>query len=364
VVPAGVTAIGIGAFGGAASLTRLTIPQGVTSIGIGAFSHATALTELTIPSTVTAISGWTFDSATGLTTVTLPATITSIGTNAFIGTAGLLGIQFLGNAPATVSGGAFNGVTASARRFPTATGFGAGPTWRGLALDYWMPAPDAPTAVAGLLSATVTVTTPSVGPTPTAFTMSAVEDPSKQCTVAGASGSCTITDLTAGTAYTFVATDTDGNATSAASAASTPVTPSGPPAPAPSPAVPATDGSGGSPAPAPSPDVSPAPLRQTPPRQVGGAIVSTGLVPDGATSVVQVASGGAGGTAAHAMAAARVARQCTITTRGSTRTYRCSMRLGAGRWTLTTQARAGTTVIAQSVRRVVVAPVRRNAVTG
>lgn len=369
VVPAGVTAIGVGAFGGATSLTGIAIPEGVTSIGIGAFSHATGLTQVTIPSTVTSISGWTFDTATGLTTVTLPATITSISYNAFVGATGLTDIRFLGNAPATVISGAFNGVTASARRLSTATGFGAGPTWRGLALGYWMPAPGAPSAVAQRESAIVTMTTPVVGPPPTSFTIDAVEDPSRTCTITGASGSCTISGLTAGSSYTFRATSTDGLATSAASPASAPVTPTGAPSPAPNPepAPTPTASGGGQGTPTPpnrSPAGPPAPLRQTAPRQTGDAVVTTGLVPDSATSVMQVATRGARQAEHRSSATTRVTTRCAITASGSRRTFRCTTRLPAGRWTLTTQAMAGSTVVAQSVRAVRMGVTRPVAVAG
>jgi nitrogen fixation protein FixH len=59
-----------------------------------------------------------------------------------------------------------------------------------------------------------------------------------------------------------------------------------------------------------------------------------------------------------------VTTKCPITGQGSARTFTCSMRLGSGRWVLTTQARDGATVIASSVRRVVVKGTTRTAVTG
>lgn len=92
--------------------------------------------------------------------------------------------------------------------------------------------PPAPTAVAGAGSATITVAA-GTGGDPSSFTVTALNSsnqPSGSCTVTGASGSCTITGLTAGTAYTFTATATNANTTSAASVASASVTPTAPPA--------------------------------------------------------------------------------------------------------------------------------------
>jgi hypothetical protein len=90
-------------------------------------------------------------------------------------------------------------------------------------------------------------------------------------------------------------------------------------------------------------------------------------VPEGATGVVQIATGGTSQMAQMAFGAratARVVTNCKITTTGSVRTYTCKARLGAGKWTLTTQAKAGSTVIAQSVKHVTVKRVKRTAVTG
>ena len=64
--------------------------------------------------------------------------------------------------------------------------------------------PGEPTVVAGEESATITVTAPTSGRTPTSYEVTASPGGAK-CTVDGASGSCTITGLTGGTAYTFTA---------------------------------------------------------------------------------------------------------------------------------------------------------------
>ena len=88
--------------------------------------------------------------------------------------------------------------------------------------------PGTPTAVAGNAQATVTVSAPTSGGTPTSYTVTASPG-GATCTVTGASGSCTVTGLTNGTAYTFTSTATNNGGTSAsASAASNSVTPAAP----------------------------------------------------------------------------------------------------------------------------------------
>ena len=83
--------------------------------------------------------------------------------------------------------------------------------------------PGVPTVVAGEESATITVTAPTSGRTPTSYEVTATPGGAK-CTVTGASGSCTITGLTAGTAYTFTSVAKRSTYDSAASAASASIT--------------------------------------------------------------------------------------------------------------------------------------------
>jgi YVTN family beta-propeller protein len=67
------------------------------------------------------------------------------------------------------------------------------------------PAPNAPgasTVVVGEESATITVSPPTSGPAPTSYVVTAAPG-GKTCTVTVPALSCTITGLTAGTAYTF-----------------------------------------------------------------------------------------------------------------------------------------------------------------
>jgi outer membrane protein OmpA-like peptidoglycan-associated protein len=89
--------------------------------------------------------------------------------------------------------------------------------------------PNAPTAVAGNGQATVSVTDSGTGGTPTSYTVSAVQDNTKTCTVTVPATSCIVTGLTNGTSYTFTATATNSAGTSGSSSASTAVTPTLPP---------------------------------------------------------------------------------------------------------------------------------------
>jgi hypothetical protein len=83
--------------------------------------------------------------------------------------------------------------------------------------------PGIPTVVAGEESATITVTPPTGGRTPTSYVVTASPG-GATCTVTGASGECTITGLTAGTAYTFTTVAMRSGFSSPASAASPAVT--------------------------------------------------------------------------------------------------------------------------------------------
>ena len=71
-----VTAIGVAAFQGNSTLTRVTIPEGVTTIGGDAFHDCTSLTSVTIPEGVTYIRNLAFLGCTSLKNVSLPASLT------------------------------------------------------------------------------------------------------------------------------------------------------------------------------------------------------------------------------------------------------------------------------------------------
>ena len=82
--------------------------------------------------------------------------------------------------------------------------------------------PPAPTAVAGVSSAVVTVAAGSGG-TLTSYAVTSTPG-SFTCTVTGSSGNCTVSGLTNGTSYTFKATATNGGGTSGSSISSNAVT--------------------------------------------------------------------------------------------------------------------------------------------
>jgi hypothetical protein len=90
-------------------------------------------------------------------------------------------------------------------------------------------APGLPTVVAGDTQATITVVEPTSGDAPTSYTIQASDSSGvlagKTCTVTGASGSCVVSGLTNGTAYTFTSTATNTGGTSSASSSSASATP-------------------------------------------------------------------------------------------------------------------------------------------
>jgi len=219
--------------------------------------------------------------------------------------------------------------------------------------------PNAPAAAAGDGQAVVTVAASPGGQAATSHLVTASPG-GATCTVSAATGSCTIIGLSNGTAYRFSDTAINTGGSSSESALSSAVTPT---AGATSPAAPADN----------TPVVVPA--ASVPPLKkmlvsggTGGTYTTTGLVPDGATSVAQSATSG-GATSAEvlrhrARSHARVAARCPITTSGGIRTFRCRLTLGRGRWTLVTQAKHDSSVVAQSLRVVVVRRAAHRAVTG
>ena len=86
------------------------------------------------------------------------------------------------------------------------------------------PATPVATALDGKASIAVSKGSTPAG-TPSLFTVSAVQDGTKTCTVTGASGSCTVESLTNGISYTFVATASNAGGPSGMSVASNAVIP-------------------------------------------------------------------------------------------------------------------------------------------
>ena len=99
-------------------------------------------------------------------------------------------------------------------------------------------APGSPTGVAGDGKATVTISAPTTGNSPSSYTVSAFDStgttaisPAKTCTVTVPNTSCEVTGLTNGTTYTFKSTATNALGTSGISSPSTAITLTGPVAP-------------------------------------------------------------------------------------------------------------------------------------
>lgn len=144
-----------------------------------------------------------------------------------------------------------------------------------------------------------------------------------------------------------------------------PPTPDPTPTPAPDPdptPTPTPTGSSTSAPASTSPSVLPTPLRPlagtTRSASATGRVTTVGTLPDGATAVAQSARTGASAAARGllAMGRARSARAtCTI----EARTYRCSVVLTRGIWTLSTVASGPSGVVATSTRRVVVRGISR-----
>ena len=237
------------------------------------------------------------------------------------------------------------------------------------------PAPGAPTdlvATSGDGSAIVAFTPGDAhGTTATNTEYSVDRGPWTAASPATTAGPVTIGGLDNGRTYSVRLRTRSGSVAGTASNA-VEVTPA---APAPAPAAPTEQ----APASAVTPPATsartqpvypPMPPPLVPPRLAPGTstYVTVGLVPDGAASVVQLASTGASGAArqsfARSAALARMHAPCPISTDGATRTYRCSLHLGGGNWTVTTRAMNGSTVVAQSVRHVRVKARVRRAVAG
>ena len=71
-IPAGVTVVGVGSFGGRSAVTSVVVPTGVREIGAGAFRACTGLTAATVAESVTSIGYGAFAGCPALTLLTLP----------------------------------------------------------------------------------------------------------------------------------------------------------------------------------------------------------------------------------------------------------------------------------------------------
>lgn len=208
-------------------------PSAVTTINNQAFYGVANLATITIPSSVSTIGADAFWLASGLRSVTFawPSAVTSLGFKTFRDASNLTTVDFFGNAP-TVTAGAFSGTAAALRiRYLTATtGWTASLDSITTALaPPWTPA--TPTATGGDGSATVTTAVAYPSNAPTDITVTAAPG-GRSCRIDGGSGTCTITGLANGTAYTFTAVAANGTGASGASDPSSPVVPAAAASPA------------------------------------------------------------------------------------------------------------------------------------
>jgi titin len=181
------------------------------------------------------------DPASGLTTTaaTLNGTVNANGShtvgNAFcFGTDPTLGAcASVAAAPASATGLAGTAITAEVSGLAPATVYyfhatatnQAGSSQGRIESLLTAPAiPGKPTAVPGSGLAIVTPV-PGPGGTPQRYSVTAIGDASKTCTVTPPATSCTVTGLTNGQPYSFTATATNASGTSSPSAASDPVSP-------------------------------------------------------------------------------------------------------------------------------------------
>ena len=119
-IPAGVTVIGPGAFGGCTNLTGISIPSSVVSIGGFAFNSCSSLTNIVIPGGVTTIGGYAFRYCYGLASLAIPSSVTTLGVDLVEACTNLTAITVDSQNPAysTADGVLFNKSQTTLLRFP------------------------------------------------------------------------------------------------------------------------------------------------------------------------------------------------------------------------------------------------------
>lgn len=132
-IPDSVTIIRNWVFQSCSRLASVTLPESITEIGNSAFANCTSLTSITIPGGVLSIENSAFTSCWNLVSVYIPRSVNRVGYSAFWGCSRLIRVTFEGNAPASISAGAFGIFNASGFTiyyYEGATGF-ASPKWMG-----------------------------------------------------------------------------------------------------------------------------------------------------------------------------------------------------------------------------------------
>ena len=109
-IPDTVTTIGVFAFGGCISLTKVEIPDSVTTIEGGAFRYCYSLDGIELPDGLTTIEYNAFDNCTSLSKIEIPDSVTHIGDGAFSVCTSLASITVSKNNPnyASIEGVLFN----------------------------------------------------------------------------------------------------------------------------------------------------------------------------------------------------------------------------------------------------------------
>jgi hypothetical protein len=228
-VPAETTEIGEAAFHSAPTLTTITLPDSITVIGNDAFVYAANLASINLPSGLTTL-GQNSLYYTKITNIVVPHTVSTWGYQPFgynqnsAGTA--VNFYFEGDAPpAGLDLGLPTG--AIVHRIEGTNGWPAlSDTYLGYTQAAWSPAITTPRAPSGLsLAQSVRVTANrGTGGLPASYLVKSSPG-DLTCTIELPETSCVVTGLTAGTAYTFTTTATNGSTTTASSPASTVVRP-------------------------------------------------------------------------------------------------------------------------------------------
>ena len=215
-------------------------------------------------------------------------------------------------------------------------------------------APARPVITTSPGSATVTVD-PSGSPSVTQWAVTA-QPGGHACTILPPATACTISGLDVGTEYVFTVVATNSTGNSSSSEAATAVIPEG--------------SAGATPAPMATPIGSTAataraigPFRARVWR-IGFRAITAGMVPEGATSIVQGVLRVGGTTSAHGARKRMSVRPCAIRGQGDQRTFRCVRTLSPGTWRVITEARSLGAPPRVLSARLVVRAAARPAVTG